>query len=185
MAGFEALLASGTAMAGSVAVLVAEDADGAGRLPVFIGLFVVLVVVVTRMGGRELRPVKLLVLPIILLVAGLGPVLPLLPGVELHGIDYQLIAADLVVSVGLGVVRGFTVQIYPKLAATWYRYGPVSVALWCLSIGLRFLLGGYGAGHAATALATSASVIFMLGLTLLCQNVVVIARRPTDVGVGR
>ncbi|GAA2295936.1 hypothetical protein GCM10010149_50300 [Nonomuraea roseoviolacea subsp. roseoviolacea] len=175
-----ALLLSGTAMAGAVT----GGADGAGRLPVFIGLFVVVVIVVTRMGGRELRPVKLLVLPIILLVAGLAPVLPLLPEVELHGIDYQLIVADLVVSVGLGVVRGFTVQIYPKPAAIWYRYGPVTVALWCLSIGLRFLIGGYGAGHAATALSTSAGVIFMLGLTLLCQNVVVIARRPTGAGAG-
>ncbi|NUW33931.1 hypothetical protein HTZ77_21205 [Nonomuraea sp. SMC257] len=180
MAGFEALLASGAAVAGSVA----EDADGAGRLPMFVGLFVVVVIVVTRMGGRELRPVKLLVLPVVLLAAGLAPVLPLLPEVELHGIDYQLIAADLVVSVGLGVVRGFTVRIYPKLAATWYRYGPATVALWGLSIGLRFLLGGYGADHAATALSTSASVIFMLGLTLLTQNVVVIARRPSGVGAG-
>ncbi|MEV0201049.1 hypothetical protein [Nonomuraea sp. NPDC050691] len=174
MAEVEALLGPGTAVASA-----AGDAAGAGRIPEIIGLVAVLVIVVTRMGGRERRPVRLLVQPLVLLVAGLGPVVPLVPAVELHGIDYQLIAADLVVSVGLGVVRGFAVQIYPRLATTWYRYGPATVALWCLSIGLRFLLGGYGADHAATTLTTSACVIFMLGLTLLAQNVIVTARRPS------
>ncbi|MFI6600172.1 hypothetical protein ACIBHX_28345 [Nonomuraea sp. NPDC050536] len=158
----------------------ARDDAGAGQLPVIIGVVAVLVLVVTRMSGKQLRPGRLLILPIVLAVVGLAPVVPqLLAGVELHGIDYQVIAVDLTLSIGLGGVRGFTVQIYAKDATNWYRYGPVTVALWCLSIALRFAVGRYGAGHAATTLATSAGVIFMLGLTLLIQNVIVIARNSS------
>lgn len=157
--------------------------SGAESLPVVIGTAAVVLIVIARVRGRALRPRRLLVLPAVLLALGIAAMLPQLLGqVRLHGIDAALIACDLVLSVGLGAVRGRTVLIYLKAGRAWYRYGPVTVGLWLLSIVLRFALGVWGSRHGASPLATSASVLSLLGLTLLTQNVIV--RRRGAIGSG-
>jgi hypothetical protein len=68
------------------------------------------------------------------------------------------------------------VLIYPNEGAVWYRYGTATVVLWAVSIALRFALGALGAHFGGNELVTSASVLFMLGVSLISQNVVVLSR---------
>lgn len=147
---------------------------------VAVTLVILLLVMVRRVRGRELLTRRLLILPFILLLLGAGSVIPQLAPksapVHLHGIDYLVLGTDLALSVVIGSVRGFTVLIYPKDGTTWYRYGPVTVLLWLLSIALRTALGIIGARHGAQPLVTSGVVLLMFGLTLLIQNSLVAAR---------
>jgi hypothetical protein len=169
--------------------LAAAGDDGAGRLPVLMGTAVVVLLVLAGIRGRELRPRKLFIVPGVVVLLGIAALLPQLSGrITPHGIDAVLAVVDLALSVGLGAVRGRTVRIYLAAGTPWYRYGPVTVLLWGLSISLRFGLGVYGAHHGASPLVTSAGILLMLGLTLLAQNAIVFARaasrtahpRPTN-----
>jgi hypothetical protein len=160
---------------------------GAGATPVIIGLIVIVLLVLRRTSGQPLRGGKLLVLPVIVLAAGFFAAQPAVHDVHLRSVDELMIGLDLVLSIGLGSVRGLSVQIYQREGVTWYRYGTVTVLLWATSIGLRFLIGFLGARHGATELAASGSVLFMLGLSLLTQNLVIAgrARRPARPAYGR
>jgi hypothetical protein len=165
------------------------SASGSSSFPgVAVTLVIVLLLLAKRVRGQELLPGKLIVLPFILMLLGMGDVaaqlaasksVPIhLHDVHFHDIDYLILATDLALSVGIGSIRGFTVLIYPRNGRIWYRYGPLTVLLWFVSIGLRTLLGIIGAHHGALPLVTSGIVLLMFGLTLLIQNIVVVARRP-------
>lgn len=147
-----------------------------GLVSVLVTLAILLLILVRRVRGQELRPQRLFVLPFLPVLLGVGAVAPQIGLVHLHGIDYTVLAADLALSVVIGAIRGRTVLIYQHAGTTWYRYGPLTVALWFLSIVLRVALGIYGAHHGATQLATSDVVLLMFGLTLLVQNAIVWAR---------
>jgi hypothetical protein len=141
-------------------------------------LAIALLVVIVRIRGRELSVRNLTLLPGLLLALGVASIGPQLHTVHLHAIDGAIIAADLALALGIGSVRGFTVLIYPHQGAIWYRYGAATVALWCLSIAARVVLGVVGAHHGAAPVVTGATVLPMLGLTLLAQNTIVWLRRP-------
>lgn len=167
-----------------LAALAQGSASAAGPssvVSVVVTLVILLLVLVSRVRGRELLTRRLFVGPLIILLLGAASVIPQLSAsksapVHLHGIDYLVLGTDLALSVVIGSIRGFTVLIYPKDGTTWYRYGPVTVLLWFLSIALRIALGIIGAHHGAQPLATSGVVLFMFGLTLLIQNGIVAAR---------
>jgi hypothetical protein len=145
-------------------------------------LVILLLIVARRARGQELLPRKLIFFPFLPLLLGAAAVVPQLasPGsapVHFREIDYLVLFTDLGLSAGIGSIRGFTVLIYPRNGTTWYRYGPLTALLWFLSFALRVLLGIIGAHYGALPLVTSNIVLFMLGLTLLVQNIIVIARR--------
>jgi hypothetical protein len=146
----------------------------------------IIVLLVTRARGRPLEPARLLVGPLLLIAIGIGSSTPALHGATLHGatlhgaawhgIDYLIVGLDLLDSLLVGTIRGFTVRLYQRDGAPWYRYGPVTIALWLLSILIRVGLVILGAAHHASPLAEGSDLLFMLGLALLCQNVVVVQR---------
>jgi hypothetical protein len=164
-----------------------STSGSASLVSIAVTLVILLLLLAKRVRGQELLPRKLIILPFIVLVLGVGAVVPQLAvsksapirfhDVHFHEIDYLVLAADLALSVIIGAIRGFTVQIYPKDGTISYRYRPVTVLLWFLSIALRAVLGIIGAHHGALPLVTSGIVLFMFGLTLLVQNIVVVARR--------
>ena len=173
-------------LAGPTSAAAAGGADAAATPTVAITLVILLLIVAKRVRGQRLRPHKLIILPLIPMLMGAGEAIslfadPRLGPIRLHGIDYLVLAVDLALSIAIGSVRGFTVRVYPKDGVTWYRYGPMTVLLWCLSITLRIALGIYGSHRGATPLVTSDSVLVMLGLTLLIQNVIVLAVVPSAV----
>ncbi|HEX4225373.1 MAG TPA: hypothetical protein VHZ97_23620 [Pseudonocardiaceae bacterium] len=148
--------------------------SGPGALPVVVGLAVIVLLVITRTRGQQVRAARLLILPVIVLVAGGAAMLPSLS--HLRPVDVVIIVIDVLLSLGLGFARGVSVLIYPQDGATWYRYGTVTVVLWAVSIALRFVLGFVGVHVGGSQLVTSSSVLFMLGLSLITQNIVALVR---------
>jgi hypothetical protein len=151
---------------------------GPGALPGIIGLVVIVLLVVSRTRGTPLRAAKLLILPVAVMAAGGLAAVATAASIKphLHAIDFVIIALDLVLSLGLGVARGVSVQLYRRDGAPWYRYGGVTVALWALSILLRLALAVFGAHHGASPLTASSLILFWLGVSLLTQNAVLLAR---------
>ena len=153
------------------------SAHGIGAIVSAIDLVVVVVLVLTKMRGQELQPRTRLLGPLIIIVAGIATMVPQAPeNLELHAIDYIVGTLDVALSVILGAIRGFTVRIYRRDQTWWYRYGPATVTLWAVSIVLRVVLMIFGAHHGAISLITNSDLLAMLGLTLLIQNVTVLAR---------
>jgi hypothetical protein len=68
------------------------------------------------------------------------------------------------------------VLVSARDGAVRYRYGTTTVVLWAVSILLRFALGAVGARFGGNELVTSAGVLFMLGISLITQNVLVLSR---------
>lgn len=143
-------------------------------------LAIIGLLITTRVHGRRLAPARLLVLPLILIAIGVGSLVGSsaseLHTSTLHGIDYVIGSIDLLDSLIVGTIRGFTVRLYQRDGDGWYRYGPATVALWVLSILIRVVLAVVGSAHHASPLTGGNDLLFMLGLALLCQNVVVIRR---------
>ncbi|RJQ74661.1 hypothetical protein D5S17_22050 [Pseudonocardiaceae bacterium YIM PH 21723] len=146
-------------------------------------LIIVLIalLLVRRTRGRVLRPDKLLTVPIILIAIGVVSVLPKLHGFSLSGADALVLLGDLVICLGLGLWRGFSVVLYRVDGQLWQRYGAVTVALWLLTIVARVGLGLLGKSLGADPLVTSGLLLVLFGLTLVVQNVVV-GRRAQTIG---
>ena len=136
-------------------------------------LAIILALIVTRVHGRRLQPARLLILPLVLIAIGIGSSASELHTTALHNIDYLIGGIDLLDSLIVGTIRGFTVRLYQHDGEPWYRYAPATVALWLLSILIRVVLAIIGSAHHASPLTGGNDLLFMLGLTLLCQNVVV------------
>ena len=145
-------------------------------VPAAVDLAIIVLLLVTRARGRPLQPARLLAGPLILIAIGIGSSAPELHSTTPHGIDYLIGGIDVLDSLIVGTIRGFTVRLYQRDGAPWYRYGPATIALWLLSILIRVGLAILGSAHHATPLAEGGDLLFMLGLALLCQNVVVVRR---------
>src|ERR1700712_3303694 len=102
-------------------------------------------VLVRRFAGEPLEARRLAVLPIVLAVIGVAQ----LRGLHATPLDIGVLAAEGVIAVGLGAVRGLTVQVYSRDGHLWYRYRPLTVVVWVGSALVR--LGGAAAGHALGA----------------------------------
>jgi hypothetical protein len=145
-------------------------------IPAAVDLGIILVLLVTRVHGRPLRPARLLAGPLVLMAAGIGACAAELHATTLHGIDYLIGSIDLLDSLIVGTIRGFTVRIYRRDGAPWYRYGLATVALWLVSILIRIGLAVVGSARHASPLTLGSDLLFMLGLALLLQNAVVAVR---------
>jgi hypothetical protein len=136
-------------------------------------LAIILLLLVTRVRGRRLEPARLLAGDLILIAVGISGSVPVLHNTTLHGIDYLIGSIDLLDSLIIGTIRGFTVRLYQRDGVPWYRYGPATVALWVLSILIRVALATVASAHHASPLIAGGDLLFMLGLALVCQNLVV------------
>jgi hypothetical protein len=155
---------------------------GSGTPSVLIGLLVIVVLVVRRTRGQRLGLVTLFILPTILLIVGTLATVPSLHNAHIHAIDSIVVALDVLISIGLGTVRGLSVRLYDHGGTIWYRYGAATVMLWGASIAIRFLLGIAGAAWGASEVTVSSAVLFMLGVSLFAQNTVVEIRARRRAG---
>ena len=162
--------------AASTAVATSQGSSLNSVISAGVTLAVVVLLVVTRVYGRRLEPARLLAGPLVLIAIGIGSAaagLHASPHVTRPGIDYLIGSLDLLDSLIVGTIRGFTVRIYQRDGADWYRYGAATVALWLVSIAIRVALAIVGAAHHASPLIVGSDLLFMLGLALLSQNGVV------------
>ncbi|WP_163506022.1 CcdC protein domain-containing protein [Fodinicola acaciae] len=142
-------------------------------------LAILVLLVVTRIRGRPLRRKRVVILPLVLMALGLAATLPPALKGHLYAVDYAVIAGDALLSVALGGIRGYTVILYRRDNVTWYRYGPLTVLLWVLSIVLRIVLAVVATQLGATSVITGNSLMFWLGTTLLTQNILLLTRSST------
>ena len=139
---------------------------------VYILLAVALVVylVARRLLGEPIQQRRLLVLPLLLVAAG---VFQLGKAGQLPAVDLAVILGEAVLAVAIGLGRGFTIQVYVRDGHLWQRYRWTTIAVWLVAIGIR--LGAAFAGHAAGASSTalSAAALLVLGLSFAAEGAVV------------
>ncbi|MFE5292584.1 hypothetical protein ACFQ8T_10430 [Isoptericola sp. NPDC056618] len=155
---------------------------------VLVGLATLTVIVLLRLRPRPARTGRLLIVPVVVMLVGAFLLVPWLalpsPGGAIATI--AVLAVDLVLTVGLGVARGATVEVTTDpTGSVRFRYTGVTVALWAVSVALRFELADAGARVGASPGVTEGSILLALGLSLLVQHLVVVhaigrarARRP-------
>lgn len=143
---------------------------------VLVGLVTLAVIVLLRLRPRPARTRRLVTGPVIVALVGAFLLVPwlALPSAGGAVATIGVAAIDLVLTVGLGVARAATVQLSPDAAGeVRYRYTGTTVALWAVSVALRFELADAGARLGASPAVTEGSVLLALGLGLLVQNIVV------------
>lgn len=141
-----------------------------------VSLVVLVLLLVRRARGQPLNVRRILTLAGVITVIGVVVAVSELNTTKFHSVDYVIGGIDLVDSLVLGTVRGFTVRIEDRDGALWYRYGPLTLAFWVVSIVIRVVLIVVGEAHHVSSLIAEGDLLFMLGIMLLCQNLVVAQR---------
>ena len=129
-------------------------------------------VVARQLQARPLVVKTLFVAPAIMAVLGL---LLLARGARSgHGLTAAgpaWIAADLGLAVVTGVLRAPTVRLFQRDGAVWRQGGPLTIALWVVSVGARVALGVLAA-HDGAGAGADTSVLLSLGVSLAAQYAV-------------
>ena len=130
--------------------------------------------IVRRMAGQPLRQGRLVVLPLIFVVWGVFQVSDAHPSVT----DVVLLVVETAISIGIGAVRGTTINLFVRDGYLWMRYRWSTLALWLLSAAIRvgFLVG---AAELGSGPAGQASLLLGLGAGLLGESLVLAPRART------
>ena len=124
-------------------------------------------VIVKRLAGQPLTSGRLALVPLVLVGLGGYQLLQ----APLTGAGGALLAAEVVLGLGVGLVRGLTIDIYQRGAHLWYRYRPLTVLIWLLTIGLRL---GFGlAAHGLGIGLPVAAALLGVGASLLGEGAIV------------
>jgi hypothetical protein len=91
--------------------------------------------------------------------------------------DLGLLALSAAISVGLGVWRGQTIQVWREADGTWWRQGSIrTLALWGALIAARGLLYGLDAAVGHREASDLGAILLTLALSFAAQNAVTAAR---------
>jgi len=122
--------------------------------------------VARRLRGRPLRSGRRQLIRALLLLYGLETISQSSHGSAFHAGTVALLAILAVVSFSMGVARGATIVIYRKAGELYVRYHPVTLLLWGVTFGLRFVLvANAGWFHASKPIA-DASLLLMFMLSI-------------------
>ena len=131
-------------------------------LSVLIGLAVVAFFIIRRTMGQPLNSRRFWLIPGLLVVLG---VISMTSSGGFGWNDAGWLALLSVIALVLGAVRGVTVHIYSRGGLLWFRYRPVTIAIWVgwfvVHYGLDWLIARTGSDIG------TASSTFVVGLTLL------------------
>jgi FtsH-binding integral membrane protein len=145
------------------------------RVPAPVTILLVLagiaLVMWTRMRGQPLQAKRLLVLPAVFVVLGVGD----LTGQHAHytAADIGFLVAGAAVAAVLGAARGATVELFSRDGELWQRYRPVTVALWLTLIAAKIILAVIARAAGAPGGAGSNGLLLALGISLLAETAVV------------
>jgi hypothetical protein len=142
--------------------------------PIQILLIAALVIyfIVRRLSGVPLVARRLVLVPALLVILGLTQL------GRLNVSDTAILVAEALVSFGLGALRGVTINLYEQAGHLWYRYRPVTVLLWVVSLAVRVLLEIHPVGTHLNASGLS----IMLGISMLGEaTIVAVKARHTGV----
>ncbi|MEV4760750.1 hypothetical protein AB0J86_37390 [Micromonospora sp. NPDC049559] len=124
-----------------------------------------------RMLGQPLRQRRLVLVPLIFLAWG-GYLLTL---ARPTGAGLGLLAAELAVALGVGLLRGATIHVYVRDGHLWMRYRWSTLGLWLASAFVRLGFVAW-ASTLGTGLASTPSLLLGLGATFLGEGLVVASR---------
>jgi hypothetical protein len=95
--------------------------------------------------------------------------------------DIALLAAETVVAVVAGALRGVTIKLYPKDGHLWQRYGVTTLIVWIGLIALRFAFA-FAGRHIGADLPIGATATATFGVSILVETLVV-QKRALATGV--
>ncbi|MGW3993093.1 hypothetical protein [Amycolatopsis sp. NPDC004772] len=133
-----------------------------------IAAFVLYKVVYKQVRGTLLSRRTLVVLPLLLTAFGAYLTLKALPGAS--AAELGLLAADLLLLAGLGVLRSTTTTLTERDGTTFQKGSAVTIGLWVLTVAVRVGVIALGTALGITGPLTSASIALSLGLSIAVQN---------------
>ncbi|NBH06229.1 hypothetical protein [Amycolatopsis sp. SID8362] len=133
-----------------------------------IALLVLYRVVYRQVRGTLLDRKSLVTLPLVLVAAGAYLALKALPGTSAG--ELGLLAADLVVLAGLGVLRSTTTTLTERDGTTFQKGSAITIGLWALTVAVRLGLVALGTALGVAGPLTSASIALTLGVSIAVQN---------------
>ncbi|MEV4050720.1 hypothetical protein AB0J55_05975 [Amycolatopsis sp. NPDC049688] len=125
-------------------------------------------VVYQQVHGTLLNRRTLVTTPLLLVAVGGYLALKALPGTSAD--ELGLLAADLLVLAGLGVLRSTTTTLTARAGTTFQKGSAVTVGLWVLTVAVRIGLVALGTALGVAGPLTTASVAFSLGVSIAVQN---------------
>jgi hypothetical protein len=125
-------------------------------------------VVYKQVRGTLLDRKTLVTMPVILVAVGGYLTLEALPGAS--GAELGLLAADLVVLAGLGVLRSTTTTLSLRDGTTFQKGSAVTIGLWVLTVAVRIGVVALGTALGVAGPLTSASIALTLGVSIAVQN---------------
>lgn len=151
---------------------------------VIIGLVVLVFVVLRHIRPHAATLPRLFIAPVVVLVVGLAGMAPYAHQLaQPTGPDLLFIAIDLALTLVMSVARAVSIRLEvapsspgPRRRAVHYRYGAATLALWAASLAVKVVLsaGGHAAGVSEELV--TGSVLAILGLSVVAQNIVLWVR---------
>ncbi|WP_329457302.1 DUF1453 domain-containing protein [Streptomyces sp. NBC_01497] len=134
-------------------------------------------VLVRRMAGEPAQAKRMLLLPVLLCAIGLSD----LSGEVKTSMSLVFLVATAAVSVVLGMLRGASVHISQRDGVAFVRYSGMTVVLWVVNLAIKFGANiALGALDSKDAGGVSNSLMLTLGLGILAEGLVVLARALRD-----
>jgi hypothetical protein len=137
-------------------------------LYVVVAAYVLYKVVYKQVRGTLLDRRTLVVMPLVLVAAGAYLAAKALPGASAG--ELALLAVDLVVLAGLGVLRSTATTLTERDGTTFQRGSAVTIGLWLLTVAARVGLVALGTALGVAGPLTTASVALTLGVSIAVQN---------------
>ena len=129
-------------------------------------------VLASRWRGRPIESRRLLLLPAVLSAYGLLQ----FTGASSRGlraVDVTLIAAGLVVSAAMGVVRGMSVSVFVRDGRPWMRYRFTTLMLWVATVAVRLAVAVVSNAIGASGATRGPAILLSVGVTLLAEGAIV------------
>jgi putative drug exporter of the RND superfamily len=147
-----------------------------GTGEIVIAAVVLVWVVVRQVQARPVVPRTMFAMPAVLAVLGLLALAhDARTGHGLTSSDAAWIAADLALSVVTGAVRAPAIRLFERDGRLWRQGGPLTIALWLASIGLRAGIGVLAA-RAGAGTGPGDTLLLSFGVSLAVQYAVLALR---------
>ena len=129
---------------------------------------VIVYVIIRQFTPNQLRPRRLLVIPLLLSVYGLGQVARTPPD---NALAFGLLAANAASAVVLGALRALSVRVWSDQGQALWQGTLTTFVLWLVAI--AFKVGLAMATHQRSGYQ---DILFFVGLTFAVQNLIILAR---------
>jgi hypothetical protein len=138
-----------------------------------LGTLILIVVLLRQVRVRPVRRVFQPRLPLVIGVIGLFEMFSYAGNHHVSSSAWLWVLGTLVVgAIGLGVLRGISMRVWPGNGWVLRQGNAITMALWLVSLLVHFV-GDSGQSHAGAAGLEGASFLLYLGVTLCVQNYVV------------